>query len=108
VLNPYVINADLKINGIGYFQFNVTMVIDNMKNISVYGESRVIYVSMPTVKWTFRREMANLSEVNEYIQSNRFYLPLQEMADTHIFGKKLADNTHFQCAFINKWPAEVI
>ena len=73
--NPVEFNADLRIIGISYYNFNATKVISNMKNISMHDKNRVVFITMPLVKWKIRRKhivRGNLSEINEYIQSNRY------------------------------------
>jgi hypothetical protein len=73
--NPVIFNADLRIIGTSYYKFDATTVINNMKNISMHDKNSVIFITMPIVKWKFRRKHVkhgNLSEINEWIQSNRY------------------------------------
>ena len=40
---------------------------------------------------------------NTWIKKYTNYLPLQEMSDTKVFLKNAADDTHFQCGFLEKF-----
>ena len=43
------------------------------------------------------------TERNTWIKKYTNYLPLQEMSDTKVFLKNAADDTHFQCGFLEKF-----
>ena len=98
--NPIPFAVDLRIIGTTYFNFVATTVINQMKNAS---DNSTIFMTMPVVLWKKRRQhivMGNLSEINTWIENNYVYhLPLSEMANTHVFGKNVLDDIHFQCAF---------
>ena len=100
--NPHETNADLRVIGSTYFNFVAQKVINQMRNIS---NESTLFMTMPIVNWKPRRKnviRGNLSQINTWIESeNIYHLPLSEMADTHVFGKNVLDDLHFQCSFMS-------
>lgn len=72
--HPVVFNADLRIIGTSYYNFNATKIIHQMQNVSTSYKDGVIFLTMPIVKWKIKRKhivRGNLSQINEWIKTNR-------------------------------------
>ena len=94
---------DLVVVGYTYYAFNDTMLVKNMENAAAKLGNSIMFLTMPMVAWkvTPKPNEGDVRVVNKWIEQNsKYHLPLNEMAETKVFGKNPADNVHFQCGFL--------
>jgi hypothetical protein len=94
---------DLTVSGYTYFNFNEAELIKGMSTAVTELGSSMMLLTVPMVAWkeAAKENEGDLRVVNKWIeQNNRYHLPLNEMAETKVFGKNPADNVHFQCGFL--------
>ena len=101
---------DLTVVSYTYYAFNETQLTKDMENAVTKLGNSIMFLTMPMVAWkvTPKENEGDLRVVNKWIEkNNRYHLPMNEMAETKVFGKNPADNVHFQCGFLNHFEEPV-
>lgn len=101
---------DLTVVGYSYYPLNDTQLINDMEHATSKLGNSILFLTMPMVDWkvTPKKNEGDLRVINKWIETNnKFHLPLNEMAETNVFGKNPADNVHFQCGFLMNFEEPV-